>query len=203
MTKPELPEDVRTKILAALDHDADARVFTDFLQAEIAPNGEVALVFYDRWEFHMGAESAKVALAASDGTIQRAFPFDAMSTVSGWFLASWRGDSSRVAIARGGSVLIWSVPDARFALCGIAFNASSFEWTDDALLVRQSTYRVGKEGGYYDDGPRGARFPLSSLRWHGVRDLARVEELSQQIPQVEAGAIVLKGVSRSGAGSRT
>jgi hypothetical protein len=175
MGEKELPATVRARILAALEHDANPRVDTASFEAVVAPDGASAIVFYDRWEFHMGAETAKIALVDRDGAIVRRFPFEARTTSS--HLAAYRGDSAAVAIALGSVVAIWSLTERRFAVVGIGFSASSLEWTADALLVRESTYRVAKAGGYYADGPAGARFELADLVWHGEHELPSITEL--------------------------
>ena len=189
MPGAELSPEARERILAALEHDQEGRVFADFLQAEVSPDGATALLFYDRWEYHMGAESAKVALATRDGAILRAFPFDANSTVSGFFRAAWQEDSSQVAIDLGGVVLIWSVPASRFALACVTFSVSSVEWVADALLVRESKYRVRKSGGYYADGPAGARFPLAGLRWREATELSELWTIAEREPRRAASKL--------------
>jgi len=168
-------------IARALPHGDDPRTDTQGVLAFPAPDGRHLVVLYDAWEFHMGATTEKVALVDRDARVLRLFPFECVST--GVQVCTWRRDGALFALALGPCVFVWSFRDQRFALAGIAFSASSIAFGHGTLQVLESTYRVGKDGGYYADGPAGARFTLANLAWHEAGELERYAELAKAAPK--------------------
>lgn len=152
------------RISKALPHVKDRQVDTQSVRGTCAPDGVHCLVFFDFWEFHMGVTSARVALVTVSGKVLRVFPFTATSPPA--FLSTWSRDSSVAVIGLGSLMVIWSQADERFAIAGVDFSAHDVAWVDSVLTVRESVYRVSKNGtGTYVPSGKGAVFSTPKLKW--------------------------------------